>query len=73
MGRIRTGGACFMLGTGSTVCLVMSQVGTRSPRGGPLRENGAAMPESIRVDVTPSEHVTAIVYPAAGGNRAGVS
>jgi predicted alpha/beta-hydrolase family hydrolase len=31
------------------------------------------MPESIRVDVTPSEHVTAIVYPAAGGNRAGVS
>ena len=30
------------------------------------------MPESVRVDITPSEHVTAIAYPAAG-ERAGVS
>jgi hypothetical protein len=29
--------------------------------------------EHIRVDVTPSEHVTAIAYPAAAGNRAGIS
>jgi uncharacterized protein len=31
------------------------------------------MPEPIRIDVTPTEHVTAIVYPAADRNRAGVS
>jgi uncharacterized protein len=31
------------------------------------------MPEPIRIDVTPSEHVTAIAYPAVAGNRVGVS
>jgi hypothetical protein len=31
------------------------------------------MPEPIRVDITPSEHVTAVVYPAAAGKRAGAS
>jgi hypothetical protein len=31
------------------------------------------MPEPIRVDVSASEHVTAIAYPAAAGNRAGAS
>ena len=31
------------------------------------------VPELIRVDVTPSEHVTAIAYPAAARNRAGIS
>ena len=31
------------------------------------------MPELIRVDVTPSEHVTAIAYPAEARNRAGIS
>jgi uncharacterized protein len=31
------------------------------------------VPEPIRVDVTPSEHVTAIAYPAAARNRAGIS
>jgi predicted alpha/beta-hydrolase family hydrolase len=34
--------------------------------------SGANVPELIRVDVTPSEHVTAVAYPAAG-NRLGVS
>jgi uncharacterized protein len=31
------------------------------------------MPEPIRIDITPSEHVSAIAYPAAAGNRAGIS
>jgi predicted alpha/beta-hydrolase family hydrolase len=31
------------------------------------------MPEPIRIDVTPSERVTAIVYPAVAGIRVGVS
>jgi hypothetical protein len=31
------------------------------------------MPERIRIAVTPSEHVTAIVYPAAPHDRAGIS
>jgi uncharacterized protein len=31
------------------------------------------VPEPIRVDVTPSEHVTAIAYRAAAPNRAGIS
>jgi predicted alpha/beta-hydrolase family hydrolase len=31
------------------------------------------MPEPIRIDVTPSEHVTAIAYPAPPRDRAGIS
>jgi predicted alpha/beta-hydrolase family hydrolase len=31
------------------------------------------MPERIRIAVTPSDHVTAIVYPAAPHDRAGIS
>jgi predicted alpha/beta-hydrolase family hydrolase len=32
-----------------------------------------AMPKPFRVDVAPSEHVTAILYPAAAGDDAGLS
>src|SRR5260370_9662018 len=31
------------------------------------------MPDRFRVEVAPSQHVTAIDYPAATGNRAGVT
>jgi uncharacterized protein len=31
----------------------------------PMHDPGVAMPEVTRIDITPSEHVTAIVYPAA--------
>jgi predicted alpha/beta-hydrolase family hydrolase len=31
------------------------------------------MTEHVRIDVTPSEHVTAVSYPAAGRDRAGIS
>ena len=33
----------------------------------------ADMPEHVRIDVTPSEHTTAIVYPAAKRDRAGIA
>src|SRR5262249_55866435 len=39
----------------------------------PSKATGSNVPEPIRVDVTPSEHVTAIAYPAATGHRAGIS
>src|SRR5262245_56756211 len=32
-----------------------------------------AMREPVQVEIAPSEHVTAIVYPAAAGDRAGIS
>ena len=45
----------------------------RSFKSGALAvEHRAEMPESIRVDVTPSEHVTAMVYPAPPRDCAGI-
>jgi uncharacterized protein len=37
------------------------------------KDPGTGMPEHVRIDVAPSEHTTAIAYPAAAGDHAGIS